>query len=309
MCAGQLVGGFGEQVLEVDTEIGADRAGSSGVPEAADEHDDLVIDLTDAPAPTVRERVLGPVEVDGWETPPQRPKAAELVAYVACHDRPVPADRLRTALWADEVSDATFRSAVSRSRRWLGTDATGEDHLRIAHDGLYRLGPEVICDWQEFRRLTAAARSAAPTDALVLYREALSLVTDEPFADVQPNTYSWAWSEQIVSAIEVAVTDAAAALAKLALEVQDSATATWAANQGLGACPGNEALYQLRMAASAQAGDFDGVDQAYREAVRAARALDPLEDVAPATRQLHEQLRLRRREEDGSLTASGYPSS
>jgi DNA-binding SARP family transcriptional activator len=266
--------------------------------------DGVVIDLTDAPTPSVRVRVLGPVQVDGWETPPQRPKAAELVAYVACHDRPVPADRLRTALWADEVSDATFRSAVSRSRRWLGTDATGEDHLRIAHDGMYRLGPEVACDWQDFRHFVAAARSAAPADAMALYRDALTLVVDEPFADVQPNTYTWAWSEQIVSAIEVAVTDAAAALGKLALEQQDPAIAMWAANQGLRACPGNEALYQLRMAASAQAGDFDGVDQAYREAVRAARALDPLDDVAPATRQLHEQLRARRQAEASDVAGA-----
>jgi DNA-binding SARP family transcriptional activator len=287
-------------VADTDDEPASDDADDV----VAHEQHDLVIDLTDAPAPTVRVRVLGPVQVDGWETPPQRPKAAELVAYVACHDRPIPADRLRTALWVDEVSDATFRSAVSRSRRWLGTDATGEDHLRIAHDGMYRLGPEVACDWHDFRRLTAAARSATPTDAIALYRDALALVVDEPFSDVQPNTYTWAWSEQIVSAIEVAVSDAAAALAKLALEQQDADTATWAANQGLRSCPGNEALYQLRMAASAQAGDFDGVDQAYREAVRAARALDPLDDVAPATRQLHEQLRQSRHASGEEVTSA-----
>jgi DNA-binding SARP family transcriptional activator len=298
--------GLDEEVVEAATELLA-VAESDDEPvidevTGADAGDEVVTDLTDAPAPTVRVRVLGPVEVTGWETPPQRPKAAELVAYVACHDRPVPAERLRTALWADEVSDATFRSAVSRSRRWLGADASGEDHLRIAHDGMYRLGPEVACDWTDFRRLTTTARSAARTEAIALYRDALAMVVDEPFTDVQPNTYTWAWSEQLVSAIEVAVTDAAATLGRLALEHGDPTTATWAANQGLRACPGNEALYQLRMAASAQAGDFDGVDQAYREAVRAARALDPLDDVAPATRQLHEQLRRRRAEEAAAAT-------
>ena len=141
-------------------------------------------------------------------------------------------------------------------------------------------------------------------EAIELYRDALAMVVDEPFDDVQPNTYTWAWSEQVVSAIEVAVTDAAATLGRLALEHGDPTTAMWAANQGLRACPGNEALYQLRMAASAQAGDFDGVDQAYREAVRAARALDPLDDVAPATRQLHEQLRARRHSEAGDVASA-----
>ncbi len=241
--------------------------------------------------PKVHVRLLGPVEITGWATAPQRPKATELVAYIACHDRPVPQDRLRAALWVEGITDPTFKSAVSRSRRWLGVDETGEDHLRPVEDGRYHLGPATWCDWTDFRRLCAAAcRAAEPEDAMTAYRAALELVRGEPFAEVPAQTYGWAWAEQLVSAIEVAVSDAAAALGELALEHDDADTAAWAASQGLLVCPGHEALYQVRMRAAGQAGDLDGVDQAFREATRAARADDPLDDVQPETRQLYVQL-------------------
>jgi hypothetical protein len=241
--------------------------------------------------PLVHVRVLGPVEITGWATAPQRPKATELVTYIACHGRPVQQDRLRAALWVDGITDQTFKSAVSRSRRWLGVDETGEDHLRPVEDGRYQLGPAAWCDWQEFRRLCAVARRAAdPDDAMAAYRAALELVRGDPFAEVPAQTYGWAWAEQLVSDIEVAVSDAAAALGELALEHDDADTAAWAASQGLLVCPGHEALYQVRMRAAGQAGDLDAVDQAFREATRAARADDPLDDVQPETRRLYLQL-------------------
>jgi DNA-binding SARP family transcriptional activator len=255
--------------------------------------------------PTVWVRVLGPVEIDGWASPPERPKATEMIVHLASHDRPVGADRLRAALWPEGVNDATFRSAVSRSRRWLGTASNGEDHLRAIEDGRYRLGPSVACDWQDFRRLVARARAAEDSDAAMeLFREAIQLVRGEPFAEVLPNTYGWAWAEQLVSAIEVAVSDAAAELGRLAMARGDVATAGWAASRGLAVCPGHEGLFQLRMLAAAEDEDYDAVEQAYRDAVRAARALDPLDEVAPETRLLYEQLRDRRR-----AAAAGMPSA
>src|SRR5581483_917207 len=54
-------------------------------------------DLAAAP---MRIRVLGPVEVD-WPGSAPRPKATEIVAYLATRDHPVHGDRLRVDLWPE----------------------------------------------------------------------------------------------------------------------------------------------------------------------------------------------------------------
>src|SRR5207302_7485322 len=102
-----------------------------------------------------------------------------------------------------------------------------------AHDGAYLLGPHVRSDWNEFQSLVRAAAAAPSGNALALLREALGLVRGTPFADIAPGTYTWAWSEQLVSDIEAAVTDAAEQLAELALDSGDADTADWAARPGL----------------------------------------------------------------------------
>jgi len=77
-----------------------------------------------------------------------------------------------------------------------------------------------------------------------------------------------------VSAIEVAVGDAAERLAELALGVGDHATARWVSARGLRVVASREGLYRARMRAAFEAGDIDDVEQAYVEVRRAARALD-----------------------------------
>lgn len=256
--------------------------------------------------PQVRVRVLGAVEVSGWHTDPDRPKAIELVTFLACHRQPVHEDRIRTALWAGEVTSATFKSAISRARRWLGADSRGEDHIPTTDDGRYHVGPGVACDWHQFERLVRQSAATDDDDRSVEHlRSALELVRGAPFDDVLPRTYTWAWSEQLVSAIEVAVCDAAMHLGEIALGRDDAATAAWAATKGLLVCPGHEGLYQVRMRAASAADDLDGLDQAYREAERAARADDPLDDVQPQTRQLYDQLRARRPAGTSSATPPG----
>ena len=123
-----------------------------------------------------------------------------------------------------------------------------------------------------------------------LLRQALDLVRGAPFADAAPGSYSWAWSEQLVSDIEVAVTDTAERLALLALDAGEPELADWAARQGLKVVPGHEVMQQIRMRAAAQSGSSDGVDQAYREARRAARAVDADEELSEDTIRLYRQL-------------------
>ena len=244
----------------------------------------------------VRVSVLGTVEVDGWAKPTNRKKLTEIVAYLATHhDQPVPSDTLRCALWplddhGSDVAYSTFKQAMSRTRAALGDDAAGVKHLPEAEDGAYRLGSRVACDWSEFRHLTAAASGAPSGDAIGLLSQALKLIRGTPFDGVAPGTYTWAWSEQVVSEIEVAVTDAAERLAELALDAADTQTADWAARQGLKVVPAHEGLQRIRMRAAAQAGDGDAVDQAYRDARRAAQAIDPHDELSDDTVTLYQHL-------------------
>jgi len=123
-----------------------------------------------------------------------------------------------------------------------------------------------------------------------LLHRALELVTGAPFEGVPPRTYNWAYDHQIVSAIEVAVVDAAHRLAELATEEGDVAEALWATRQGHLATPDHEGLYRDAMRAHARDGDVDGINQAYREAQRAAQSLDPLDEVQPETATLYRDL-------------------
>jgi nucleoid-associated protein YgaU len=234
--------------------------------------------------------VLGPVTVTGWETADVRPKSVETIAYLAVQGRPVPTDVLRTALWPEGINYNTFKNVVSRTRQALGSDRTGNYHLPESKGGRYRIGPDVGCDWTRFRSLADAARSATSAQAPTLLRAALELVSARPFEGIAAGTYQWAFDEQVVSAIEVAVVDAANRLAELALESDDPDTAVWAARQGHLVVPDHEGLYRARMRAHAQSGDLDSVEQTFREALRAARAYDALDDVQPETQHLYEAL-------------------
>ena len=257
----------------------------------------------ETPPATPQVLVLGPVVVH-WPDllpgrRPSRRKLEEVVVYLATHpERPVPADRLRTGVWpltdderAGEVADSTFRATMSRARAALGVDGDGRPYLPEARDGCYALDPSVGCDWVEFSRLSRRARSAPAPEAASLLRAGLEHVRGVPFADVPRGCYGWAWTEQLVSAIEVAVADAAERLAELALDAGDFATARWAAAKGLLVVPSRESLYRLRMRAAFEAGDVDDVEQAYVEVRRAARAVDEAEEPQTQTTALYERLR------------------
>ncbi len=275
-------------------------AGAAALLSAAS-HDDDVAPLVElnAEAPRVPPRprrrrhdvwvdVLGPVEVTGWAEPiGRRRKLQELVVYLATHPDPVPAERLRCAVWPDtEVKTKTFVQAVSRARRHLG----GPAHLPEAAGGAYRLGPGVGCSWTVFQQLAGAAAHAAPGEAITLWSEALRLVRGEPFAGVANGTYVWAWSEHLVYDMQVAITRAADTLAALALSQDDPDTAAWATRQGLAAMPEQLSLFDWEMRVAAHRGDRPGLDAAYRARRRAEEVLDPFGGVAPECASLYEQL-------------------
>jgi hypothetical protein len=240
--------------------------------------------------------VLGPVDVVGVNLPPGRRRLVEIIAFLVTHrSRSIQGDELRATLWplgeqGDEIDYEGFKQAMSRTRAILGVAPDGTRYLPDARGGGYQVGPRVGCDWLRFRRLTARARRAPTADAIELFRDALALVRGTPFQGVTPGTYRWAWSEQLVSDIEVAIIDAAAHLARLALDSGDHETARWACERGRLAVPQQETLSQLKMEAAAAAGDRDALDQAWRETQRDAQSIDELDEPSPDTVLLYQQL-------------------
>ncbi len=279
-------------------------AGTASLLAAAD-HDEDVAPLVELGAggpcgvrrprrrrPEVWVDVLGPVEVTGWAEPVgKRRKLEELVTYLALHpERPVAGERIRCAVWTEtEVSAKTFVQAVSRTRRHLG----GPAFLPEAAAGAYGLARDKVgCSWSLFKELTAAAASARshPSEAMGLWSEALALVRGEPFAGATKGTYVWAWSEQLVYEMQVAITRAADALATLALAHDDPDTALWATRQGLLAMPEQLSLFDWEMRVAAHRRDLDGLNAAFRARRRAEQALDPLVEVPRETVELYETL-------------------
>lgn len=265
---------------------------------------DLPVTVADPAAPGPEEgrgaplvRVLGPVEVP-WDVAPQRRvRCEEIAAYLATHQpRRVPRDRLLVAVHplrndgrAGEVAASTFRAEISRVRVALGRDADGQWYLPMSSREGYVI--TMASDWTRFRELTARAHGRPAVEAIPLLEEALGLVRGRPFEDVPEHSYGWAWSEQLVSTMEVAVAEAAERLAELALDAQQPAMARWAARQGLLVTPGREALYQAWMQAAADAANLDDLDQAWRDVWRAVQAIDPLEEPRPDTKALYDSLR------------------
>lgn len=247
------------------------------------------------PKGTKEIRILRPEpEVDSWERRPNRRIVTELAVYLATRDggRPRSSDEIRAALWplgADlqgkEVSEETFRTYVSHLRSCLG-----RHHVPDAGDvGGYCLD-DVRTDWARFKALLGEARFAAATEAAALLSEALSLVQGRPFTHVAKGTYTFAYSELLVSEIEVAVSDAAHRLASLALDAGDPVTAAEAASKGLMVVPTMERLYQDRMMAAAMSRDRDALHQVRRDAERSLSALGPDEELSEEMLALYHQL-------------------
>lgn len=90
--------------------------------------------------------MLGPVEISG-AGPFGRPKAKELVVYLALHRKGTTVERLIEDLWeAETVAQKTLLSIVSLARSALGHSAQGCPHLDRARAGRYQLGPAVSTD-------------------------------------------------------------------------------------------------------------------------------------------------------------------
>ncbi|MGI5188708.1 LysM peptidoglycan-binding domain-containing protein [Promicromonospora sp. CA-289599] len=217
-------------------------------------------------APVVR--VLGGVELAGTtgvELPSTHQRqATELIAFLAFNPGSRGSD-ISKALWPSrEPNLATRRSAVSRARRWLGTDANGFEYLPrywSADDGGqadlesagYRLRG-VRTDWHSFCDLVGPDLTQTPTPDLLA---ALDLVRGRPFEGVALRKYVWA--EQLMHTISSGVVDVSHEVARRALLAGDVATARHASQVGRLADPVDERSWRNGIRAEIASGRRDAV--------------------------------------------------
>ena len=97
---------------------------------------------------------------------------------------------------------------------------------------------------------------------MAVLKEALSLVRGRPFTGV---TYNWAFSELLVSEMEVGVSEAACRLAALSMAAGDPATAAFAARRGLLPSPFDVTLWEIALRAAA-AVSADELARTWRDA-------------------------------------------
>ena len=171
------------------------------------------------PPGAVEIRVLGPVDVIGWQEQPNRRVVPELACFLALHpDRMMTSEEIRSALWpgdleTTEASPKHLRNAIYMLRKCLGRELVPE-----ASKGRgYFLAGDVRSDWTQFNALVDEAKPSNSDEAELL-GQALELIRGAPFEGAAPGTYAWAWSELFVSRMEVSITEAASRLAAISLE-------------------------------------------------------------------------------------------
>lgn len=194
------------------------------------------------PSPVLR--LLGPVDLVGarGQAPSKaRRQCLEYAAWILAHPG------ARSTQMSDSllVAETTRRSNLSRLRRWLGNDDSGEPYLADAYDGRLRLCDEITTDWEHLEVLITAGVARATDAALA---GALDLVRGAPLADAAPGQWLWAeeWRLEMVQTIR----DIGAELARRRMAEDDLDGARRAVNRALRACPQDEVLLttQIRIA-------------------------------------------------------------
>jgi two-component SAPR family response regulator len=220
-------------------------------------------------------RLFGPVEVvDRYGTAAsfERSKTRELIVWLATHRDRMTRSNARTALWAQDVRDATFANVVSEARRGLARLVTpdGDDEwiARTLTDSL-PLHDGIVTDADLLEDAVARARFQEPIEAIATLAPVVERLVGIPFEGTE---YLWPDGEGIASHLVLLATSAAAQLATHCLAIGDVGGVFSATGRGLRVLPGHEQLIALRMQAHAGAGDHAGVRlewQSYERAINA----------------------------------------
>jgi len=182
--------------------------------------------------------VLGPPTLSGNRAAKDDLLRSELetACFLACNPGSTfSGEALRAVIGAGRDEDWSVRTIVtyvSGLRRKLGSehvpDATGA--------GGYRLD-RVSTDGARFKELVALAKAEQGPEQAQHLADALSLVRGAPFAGVQKGTYGWVFrtdnGPSLADDLCKIVVNAARVLARLALDADDYALATWATAKGV----------------------------------------------------------------------------
>lgn len=213
-------------------------------------------ETSEAPPPTVRVELLGPVLITGLpdHSGHLSRRSTELLVYLALRGRAT-GPELDEALWYGERIDSQTRnSLVYRTRQRVGADILPV----VGADGIYRLGNTVTTDWSDFQR-HARRGLAAGLDGIEDLRSAMNLVRDRPLLGVRDSDYSWA--ERDVQHMISAVADVAHILSRLLLESGDARGGLEAAMRGLSVDACSDVLLEDAMAAASAAGDEEALSR------------------------------------------------
>lgn len=215
---------------------------------------------------TLMVRVLGPVDVvdaEGRQAEFDRAKALELVTWLAQHPQSATRAGARAALWAIDVSNASFSNVVSEARRALARLASppdGADWVARTYAERLPLHPEVVLDADLVRRHLERARRLPDPEAIVELQQALELVRGAPYAG---RSFLWPDAEALPSTLTLLVTTVAAELGHRLLDAGDLDGVFAATAIGLDVLPGHEELIALRLRAHAQRGDRSALHREY----------------------------------------------
>lgn len=222
-------------------------------------------------------------------------RGPELLAYLALSRRAATAEEVKDHMWWDRpVALGTVNKLLYGARKVLG----GAELLSHAQEdplGRYRLAPTVVTDVQLLSHALDYARTVAnrsPNAAVDVLRAHLQAIEAVAFRNgsLGQGLMEWAAAYRVVDAVEQPVVEAALLMSRLSCERGRSGyfDALWAIDQGLRACPYNEALVRMAMEIEALLGNTDAVNHRYLTlATRLAR--DELEP-EPETSELRARL-------------------
>ncbi|WP_046771950.1 LysM peptidoglycan-binding domain-containing protein [Jiangella alkaliphila] len=196
--------------------------------------------------------MLGAVEVQHAAELGEQTKLGqltELAMFIAVNPG-CDSNAIDEAIWpGSAVTKTTRGTAISKLRRWLGTDAAGSSLLPRTDSG-YTLYPGVRSDWDDWCDLLPDGPARASTADL---RAALELVRGRPFSGRGRRRYDWA--DHLAQEMIATIVDGCHELALRALVDGDPWEALRTSLLGLSVEPGVELLWRDRLKAEAALAD------------------------------------------------------
>ena len=199
-------------------------------------------------------------------------KSLELLTWLVEHRESSTRSAARTALWSENIQDATFSNVVSELRRALNEFAgvpENEEWIPRTFTNQMVLNDKVVTDAfiiENFLKHYLDNPNEINRNRL---EESLSYVRDLPFAGTN---YSWADAEGITTSHVITTVQAAVLLGEYAISVNDTETLFYVTEKGLRVLPGHEELVALRMKGHSKVGNRSAIKlewEAYARAVEA----------------------------------------